>query len=185
MEIANGLWTDKDAVIEPEFAAANKSAFDAEIYSADFKDPALVKTINDWVSDHTDGKITQMIKAPLDPMLRLIVLDAIYFKGAWVNPFDRNQTRDLPFTLAGGQIAQHSRMVRGGKFSYCEGETFQAVELPYAGGDVCMDVFLPKGRPGRLLRTSRQRISINGSDAWRIAAARWNCRSLSCKTNTT
>jgi serpin B len=152
LEIANGLWTDKKAVIEPEFAAANKSAFNAEVFSADFKDPAFVKTINDWVSDHTEGKIPQIMQGPLDPMLRLIVLDAIYFKGAWLEPFDRGQTRDLPFMLAGGKVVQHPRMVRSAKFSYCEDDTFQAVELPYAGGDVCMDVFLPKGRLNEFMR---------------------------------
>jgi serpin B len=153
LEIANGLWTDKNAVIEPEFAAVNKSAFNAEVFSADFKDPAFVKTINDWVSDHTDGKIPQMMQGPLDPMLRLIVLDAIYFKGAWLDPFDRGRTRDLPFTLAGGLAVQHPRMVRSGEFSYCEDDAFQAVELPYAGGEVSMDVFLPKGSLDEFLRT--------------------------------
>ncbi len=151
LEIANGLWTDKNAVIEPEFAAANKTSYNAEVFSADFRDPAFVKTINDWVSDHTDGKIPQMMQGPLDPMLRLIVLDAIYFKGAWLDPFDRARTRDLPFTVDGGQTVQHPRMVRSGKFSYCEDESFQAVELPYAGGDVSMDVFLPKGSLDKFL----------------------------------
>jgi serpin B len=131
----------------------NKSAFNAEVFNADFKDPAFVKTINDWVSDHTDGKIPKMMQGPLDPRLRLIVLDAIYFKGAWLHPFDRNETRDLPFTLAGGEAVQHPRMVRSGEFSYREDETFQAVELPYAGGDVSMDVFLPKGGLDEFLRT--------------------------------
>jgi serpin B len=153
LEIANGLWADRKAVIEPAFAAVNKSAFNAEVFSADFKDPALVKTINDWVSAHTDGKIPQMMQGPLDPMLRLIVLDAIYFKGAWLDPFDRKRTRDLPFTLAGGQAVQHPRMVRSGDFSYREDETFQAVELPYAGGDIGMDVFLPKGGLDEFLRS--------------------------------
>lgn len=145
LEIANGLWTDKNAVIEPEFAAVNKSSYNAEVFSADFRDPGFVKTINDWVSAQTDGNITQMVQAPLDPMLRLIVLDAIYFKGAWVDPFKRERTRDLPFTLAGGQVVQHPRMVRDGLFRYFEDDTFQSVELPYAGGDISMKVFLPKG----------------------------------------
>ncbi|HUD46348.1 MAG TPA: serpin family protein [Candidatus Baltobacteraceae bacterium] len=153
LDIANGLWTDKSAVIEPEFAAANLSGYNAEVLSADFRDPAFVKTINDWVSGHTDGKIPQMIQGPLDPMLRLIVLNAIYFKGAWQDPFDRNRTRALPFTLAGGRVVPHPRMVRSGEFAYRENESFQAVELPYAGGDVNMDVILPKGGLDEFLRT--------------------------------
>jgi serpin B len=86
-------------------------------------------------------------------MLRLIVLDAIYFKGMWLRPFDRTATRDLPFTLPGGQTVQHPRMVQTGEFSYREDDTFQAVQLRYAGGDICMDVFLPKGGLDEFLRT--------------------------------
>ena len=85
-------------------------------------------------------------------MLRLIVLDAIYFKGAWLNQFDPKETRDLPFTLAGGEAVQHPRMVRAGKFAYRENDRFQAVELPYAGGDVSMVVILPKGSLDEFLR---------------------------------
>jgi serpin B len=153
LEIANGIWTDKKAVIEPEFASANKSAFNAAVFSADFRDPGFVKTINDWASDHTDGKITRMIEPPLDPSLRLIVMDAIYFKGTWLNQFDPKETRDRPFTLAGGESVKHPRMARAGKFAYREDEKFQAIELPYAGNDVSMVVMLPKGNLDEFLRT--------------------------------
>ena len=103
LEIANSLWLDKQAVIKPDFIAADKRAFDAAVSNADFKNPATVNHINDWVSARTHGKIPQIVQAPLDPLLRLIVLNAIYFKGDWTTPFDAKLTRDLPFTLAGGQ----------------------------------------------------------------------------------
>jgi serpin B len=144
LEIANGMWTDKNALLEPEFVAANKSFYNAQVFNADFQDRDTVKTINDWVSAQTDGKITQMVQAPLDPMLRLIVLDAVYFKGQWANPFDPKQTKELPFTLAGGDVVKNSRMVKSGKFRYFENDDFQAVDLPYAGEGFSMEVFLPK-----------------------------------------
>jgi serpin B len=153
LEIANGLWTDRNAAIAPEFAAVNKSAYNAEVFSADFKNPAFVNTVNNWVSGHTDGKIPTLLQGPVDPMLRLIVLDAIYFKGTWLRQFDPKATRDLPFMLPGGQAVQHPRMVQSGNFSYREEATFQAVELPYAGGDVSMDIFLPKGGPDEFLQS--------------------------------
>ncbi|HEX3719237.1 MAG TPA: serpin family protein, partial [Verrucomicrobiae bacterium] len=104
LEIANGLWTDKNAVIEPEFAAVAKSSYKAGVFNADFKDPSFVKTINDWVSAQTDGKIPQIVQAPLDPLLRVIVLDAIYFKGVWVRPSNASVTAD--FGLRSGGIKQ-------------------------------------------------------------------------------
>ena len=77
-------------------------------------------------------------------MLRLIVLDAIYFKGEWLAPFATNLTRDLPFKLRNGQTVQHPRMSRTDQYSYYDGDRFQAVELPYSGRDISMFVFLPK-----------------------------------------
>ncbi|MGA2177856.1 MAG: serpin family protein [Verrucomicrobiota bacterium] len=145
LEIANSLWLGKEAVIKPDFIAANKEAYDAEVSNADFKDPAIVNHINDWVSARTHGKITQMVQAPLDPLLRLIVLNAIYFKADWAAPFATNLTRDLPFTLAGGQAVRHPRMSRTASYRYLEQDGFQAVELPYSDGSVSMYVFLPKG----------------------------------------
>jgi serpin B len=82
----------------------------------------------------------------------LLLLDAIYFKGAWSAPFDTNLTRALPFTLGNGQAVQHPRMSRTGQYNYCDEDRFQAVELPYAGGDMSMFVFLPKGGLGEFLK---------------------------------
>jgi serine protease inhibitor len=90
-------------------------------------------------------KIPTILEPPLDPRLRLILLDAIYFKGEWLAPFETNLTRDLPFTLGNGQAVQQPRMSRTGRYAYSEEDGFQAVELPYAGGQMSMFVFLPKG----------------------------------------
>jgi serpin B len=145
LDIANALWIDQEASIKPDFISVNRRDYDAEVASGNFQDPATVKKINDWVSARTHEKIQAVLEPPLDPRLRLILLDAIYFKGDWLAPFDTNLTRDLPFTLGNGQTVQHPRMSRQDHFGYCEETNFQAVELPYAGGDVSMFVFLPKG----------------------------------------
>ena len=144
LEIANSLWLDKAAALKPEFVADAKRAFDAEVDGADFKDPATVNRINEWAAVRTGGKIARMVQSPLDPLLRLIVLNAIYFKGDWTTPFDAKLTRDLPFAVGGAQTVNLPRMRRDGSFRYLEQDAFQAVELPYSGGAVSMDVFLPK-----------------------------------------
>jgi serpin B len=143
LEIANSLWTAQDAAILPAFLDASRKFYQAEVASVDFKDPATAQRINAWCSDHTHGKIPEMVKPPLDDN-RLILLDAIYFKGDWTVPFDKTLTRDLPFTLGNGQTVTHPRMSRTGDFDYSENDAFQAVRLPYAGRAVSMIVFLPK-----------------------------------------
>jgi serpin B len=146
LEIANSLWTARDAKINPAFLAVSRQFYQAEVSSVDFKNPATAQKINGWCSDHTHGKIPKMVQPPLDPLglTRLIVLDAIYFKGDWIVPFDKKLTSDLPFTLGNGQTVTHPRMSRTGDFQYYEDDAFQAVRLPYAGWDVSMYVFLPK-----------------------------------------
>jgi serpin B len=143
LEIANSLWTARDAKIKPAFLDVSRQFYQAEVASVDFGNPATARKINGWCSDHTHGKIPKMVEPPLDDN-RLILLDAIYFKGDWTVPFDKKLTRDLPFTLGSGQIVQHPRMSRTGDFEYFDNDAFQAVRLPYAGRAVSMYVFLPK-----------------------------------------
>jgi serpin B len=144
LEIANAVWIDQKASIEPQFLTVNRSAYGAEVFQENFRNPSSVKKINAWVSARTHEKITTILAPPLDPMLRLILLDAIYFKGDWLATFETNRTRDQPFTLRNGQVIQHPRMSRAGQYAYWEDERLQAVELPYVGGNMSMFVFLPK-----------------------------------------
>ncbi|MGP8198857.1 MAG: serpin family protein [Limisphaerales bacterium] len=143
LEIANSLWTAQDATIKPAYLDAGRKFYQAEVASVDFRDPATAQKINDWCSDHTHGKIPKMVEPPLDAN-RLILLDAIYFKGDWTKPFDKKLTRDLPFTLGNGQTVTHPRMSRTGEFDYYEDDTIQAVRLPYGSGAANMYIFLPK-----------------------------------------
>jgi serine protease inhibitor len=82
----------------------------------------------------------------------LILLDAIYFKGDWAAPFDANLTRYLPFTLGDGNSIQQPRMSRSGQYAYYAEGRFQALEIPYASGEISMFVFLPKGGLGEFLK---------------------------------
>lgn len=143
LEIANSVWTASDAELHPPFLEALRQSYQASAVSVNFKDPSVADKINAWVSDHTHGKISKMVDPPLNAM-RLILLDAIYFKGDWMTPFDKALTHDAPFTLADGQGVTAPRMSRTGEMSYFEDDSLQAVRLPYAGRDVSMYVFLPK-----------------------------------------
>jgi serine protease inhibitor len=143
LEIANSLWTAGDAKIKPAFLDSSRQFYQAEVASVDFKNPVTAQKINDWCSAHTHGKIPKMVQPPLGAN-RLILLDAIYFKGDWTVPFDKKLTHDMPFTLGNGQTVTHPRMSRAGEFQYYEDDALQAVCLPYAGRAVSMYVFLPK-----------------------------------------
>jgi serine protease inhibitor len=144
LEIANSLWLQTGAKIKPDFVASCEKSYRAEVADVDFRNPAALQRINDWVSQNTHGKIPSIFDPPLPPDLRLILLDAIYFKGTWETPFDKQLTRDQPFTLRGGQTTQHPRMSRKGRMNYLESAGFQAVMLPYASRQASLCIFLPK-----------------------------------------
>jgi serpin B len=152
LEIANSLWTQADAKIKPDFIASCEKSYRAEVAGVDFKNPSTAKRINDWVSEKTHGKIPSLFDPPLPPDLRLILVDAIYFKGSWVTPFDKNLTRDQPFAVRGAQPVQHPRMSRKDKMSYLESADFQAVMLPYAGRQASLCVFLPRENLDKFVR---------------------------------
>ncbi len=101
-------------------------------------------TINAWAADQTSDKITNLLPPKsLDTMTRLVLVDTIYFKANWASGFDARQTTPAPFAKAGGASEQVPTMGQTGTFEYASGSGWQAVELPYYGYEVAMDVVLP------------------------------------------
>lgn len=140
LSIANSLWARQDVEFLEAFLDSNRSYFGAEVRSVPF-DQATVDAINRWVFLKTKGKIERIIDE-LDPNDVMVLLNAVYFKGAWEFPFDEEQTEEQAFHLAGGTEVQVPMMRQQRRFQYLRGDDFQAVALPYKGG-VSMFVFLP------------------------------------------
>jgi serpin B len=133
LDLANGVWVDQRVTLDPAFAKIEAGPFAARIASADFANPATAASINAFVSQATRGKITEIVGA-LTPADRLVLVNALYFKGVWQTPFDPTQTRPAPFNLAGGRTIQAPTMHREGAFAYYETDAFQSVALPYGDG---------------------------------------------------
>src|SRR5262249_20456994 len=103
------------------------------------------KLINGWVAEHTNNKIKDLLAPPYPyPGTPLILTNAIYFKGRWAEPFLKAATSDGEFTTQPGAVTKVPMMHRVGTLRYRDGGTFHAVELPYAGDALAMDVLVPK-----------------------------------------
>ncbi len=150
LEIANSLWAANNIQIKPRYLDATGRFYRAQAANVDFRSPTAAKMINDWVSEHTHGKIPKMVEPPLNAN-RIILLDAIYFKGDWLAQFDKKLTHDASFTLADGHAVTHPRMSRTGEFEYYENDAFQGVCLPYVARGVSMYVLLPSKGLGNLV----------------------------------
>jgi serpin B len=150
LSVANALWGMKGYPWRGEFLKASKAAFGAGLEEVNFADePAARKTINDWVEANTNKKIKDLIPSGvLDSDTRMVLTNAVYFKGTWEVEFDKKLTKDGPFTLADGKKADVPLMHRTGDVRYAEGDDWQAVDLGYKGKETAMTVLLPKKADG-------------------------------------
>ena len=108
----------------------------------DFSNPSAAARINSWASKETHGKISKVIDR-IDPADLALLLNAVYFKGEWARKFDKAQTQQRDFTLAGGSVKQVPRMAQSGRFDYFETPEMQAIRLSFGEGDLVMEVLLP------------------------------------------
>jgi len=154
LNLANSVWYQEGIQLKPGFVSVNKNFFLAKLAGVDFGKPESAQTINDWAETSTHGKIKQVVQWPFDPLTRVILANAIYFKGKWERPFDKQATQDRAFyVLPGGTPKQVPTMWQHGRFNYQQGDGFQAVRLPYAGGRLQLYLFLPdtNSSPTKLL----------------------------------
>ena len=147
LRVANALWGQEGYEFLEEFLELIKNNYDGQLNEVDFVKAAEAarKTINTWVEKETNNKIKNLIrKGLLSSMTRLVLTNAIYFKGNWAKQFKEDRTKDAPFTLANGRKMDVAMMNQTGQFNYMETESFQALELPYVDDELSMIILLPK-----------------------------------------
>ena len=145
LRIANAPFAQRDLKLEQPYLDALASRFGAGLRLVDFKgDPAgSCSEINSWVSNQTEGRITKMLDS-LDPLTRLVLVNAIYLKAPWLEPFDESGTKDAPFTRTDAtQVSVPTMSVYLNEARYASGTGWQAVELPYVNPALAMTIIVP------------------------------------------
>lgn len=151
LSVANALWGQKGYGLLAEFLELVKSNYGGGFNEVDFVTAAesARKTINAWVETETRNKIKNLIgRGVLTPLTRLVLTNAIYFKGNWAKQFEKDETKDVPFTLLNGEKVDSPMMNQTAEFGYMETEDFQGLELPYVDNELSMIVLLPKETDG-------------------------------------
>ena len=142
--IANTIYMNKDYELMPEFVSKAKQFYDAEPETRDFHDGQTRNVINKWGSDHTMGMIPEVLKEnEFNPDAVSYLLNAIYFKGAWAEKFDKADTKDEEFVTGTGKKLV-PMMHQEHEFYYTEDEYCQALQLPYGNGAYNITLLLPK-----------------------------------------
>jgi serpin B len=148
LAIADSLWPQAGSPFLPDFLALCRTYYGASITPVDYKGhtEAARKTINSWVEDRTKRKIVNLLQPnTLDSSTRLVLVNAIYFKGNWESPFDAADTmKKASFQLSAEKTVTAPLMRQTDFFSYAETSELQILELPYEGGDLSMQVLLPR-----------------------------------------
>jgi serpin B len=145
------MWAQEGAPVQAAFRDLVARHYGGGIDLVDFRRSAEAArvTINQWVEDKTRQKIREIIPSGgLDALTRLVLVNAIYFKGMWVLQFRRAATRKEPFRLEGGGTVQAPLMHQHEEVCYVKAAGYQAVDLVYRGGDLSMLVLLPDRTDG-------------------------------------
>ena len=148
LQIANGLWAQKDYKFLDSYFDLVKSKYASELKNVDFADNTeREKTrmdINTWVEQKTNDKIKNLLsQGDLTSMTRLVLVNAIYFYGDWAEPFEKQGTQPKDFTLLDGTKNNVPFMNQQGRFNYYEDAKLQALEIPYKDNKASMVIFLP------------------------------------------
>ncbi len=150
LSVANSLWPQQDYKLLKSFLSLVREHYGASVTPLDFRASETArKTINTWVEGKTNQKIKDLIPGgALNATTRLVLVNAIYFKGNWTSPFKAEETQEQPFRLQSGQTVRAPLMFQQKHFNYAEDDEVQALELPYAGDDLSMIVLLPRKEDG-------------------------------------
>ncbi|MGF1430513.1 serpin family protein [Kitasatospora sp. LaBMicrA B282] len=144
-------WTRTGYQVQQDYLRQLAQDFGTGLRTADFqKDPeAARKAVNELVAQQTEGRVKDLLPpGSVTARTVLVLTDALYFKGHWAQPFKPDATTDEPFHEADGSTVQAPAMAQTGNFRYAAGgaagQSWQAVELPYQGDELAMDLVVPQ-----------------------------------------
>jgi len=160
VEIANSLWAPARAPLSAQYTDAMRQRYRAEVRNLDFTAPGAAKVVNDWVARATRGQIDNAVDH-ISPSTVLMLVNAIYFRGLWQDPFESQETVDQEFTTGSGSVTEVRMMHRRASFLYMEDSDLQAVRLLYQERRFSLIVVLPrKPLPPEAFRDIAERTSL-------------------------
>ncbi|XP_069554091.1 leukocyte elastase inhibitor-like isoform X1 [Brachyistius frenatus] len=148
LSVANRLYGEQSYQFVEDFLGKTRMHYQAELESVDFinSSEAARLNINSWVENQTQGKIKDVLAQDvLDSMTRLVLVNAIYFKGNWNKQFPKRATHDAQFRLNKNESKPVKMMYQKTKFplTYVPEAACQILEMPYKGKELSMLIFLP------------------------------------------
>ena len=167
LQIANSVWHRLSLPVKEDFLERLTIYYGAKVQELDFADPASVDIINDWVSENTEGLIETIIDEIPDEMV-MYLINALYFKGDWLRPFDTDDTRPRDFRLEDGSSVQVDMMRQESRFATYFSDEVQMIELPYGDSLFSMTVLMPNDPEMPIDRFVEESLSAENLNNWRL-----------------
>lgn len=162
---ANAAWVERTMALNAAYARTIREELGATIEAVPFiaNQNQALRTINAWAARETRDRIREILTQE-DPARRLVLTNAVYFKGKWSDQFSASATRDGDFFAESGAAQRARLMHQTTRARYYEGEGFQAAEFEYDSGAFALAVFLPRARDG--LSAFERHLRGNALDRW-------------------
>jgi len=167
LDVANRLFGEKDYAFRPAFLDLLKTTFNAPFQPMDFvhDHTGATKTINDWVANQTHDRIQDLVPVgALNNRTRLVLVNALYLKTPWQNPFPESATQPLPFHVRGGEPVNVPTMSIQKTFGYAKTNGITIVSVPYRGNELQFLIILPDDTKG--LATIESRLTAQQLASW-------------------
>jgi len=167
LSIANAIWAQKGYQFLDEFFRIVQQSYQADLKQVDFSSAAesARQAINAWVEQQTNEKIKDLLPPKvLNALTRLVLVNAIYFKGFWDNQFKSRDTREMEFWLLTEAAVKVPMMHQEHQFGYWENDWLQIMEMPYKEESLSLIVLLPKEKTG--ITDLEQKLNFENMTAW-------------------
>ncbi|MCL2679091.1 MAG: serpin family protein [Dehalococcoidia bacterium] len=168
LDVVNDVWGQQNFQFLAGYLDTLAENYGAGLRILDFENDAEAarQTINQYIEDNTNGRIKDLIpQGAITELTKLVLTNAIYFNASWETPFTKELTGDGVFTLLDDTQVSALMMRQSGSFKYAEGNGWQAVELPYEGGEIAMLVLLPGAGNFKAFEDSLDMSMVNGAVA--------------------
>ncbi|XP_039748667.1 alaserpin-like [Pararge aegeria] len=145
---ANKIYIGNHYELNNDFAALSKDVFGSEVKTINFEENIKAATeINTWVEEQTNHRIKDLVDPEsLGANTKAVLVNAIYFKGGWADPFDKALTEEKDFHVSKNKVIKVPMMYRSGNYGYLESDELnsQMIEIPYNGYQASLIVILPR-----------------------------------------
>jgi serine protease inhibitor len=143
LALANAVWVDTSRRVRPEYRRMISRLGPDVLRATGLRTAAAVEAINAWASRATNGMIREVLDRPFADSTMLMLVNALYFKGVWLVPFDKSATQTDRFVTANGSVLDVPMMQRRFSTAYERGDRWQSVRIPFRTGRTSFYVILP------------------------------------------